>query len=57
MYECKNKCLCAKCIHVKGNCATCKIQWEKKFSKKVIKQCVSGGVKECKYFKEIKDSD
>lgn len=55
MYECRNKCLCARCINVNGNCATCDVQFKNKISKDIVKQCVSGGVKECKHFKELKE--
>jgi len=54
MYSCRHKCLCANCTHVNGNCATCNIQYEKKLDKNIVKQCVSGGVKECKYFQPLK---
>lgn len=56
MYECRSKCLCARCEHVNGNCATCKIQFEKVFAKDIVKQCCSHkGVKKCKYFIEIEN--
>ncbi len=53
MYECRRKCLCARCKHVNENCATCHVQFEKNFSLDVVKQCTSGGVKKCDYFIEI----
>ena len=57
MYECRRKCLCANCEHVDGNCATCAIQFKKRFSKDIVKQCVSGGVKKCNYFVSIEDCE
>lgn len=57
MYECRKKCLCARCKHVNGNCATCNVQFEKKFSLDICKQCGNGGVKKCEYFIEIEDEE
>lgn len=44
MYDCINRCLCARCKRIKVNCAECKYSVER------TKECVTTEIKECKYF-------
>lgn len=46
MYDCINRCLCAKCTKIEANCAECKYNIGR------IKECVTTGIKICEYFEE-----
>ena len=46
MYDCRSRCLCARCKRIFVNCAECKKSVEK------TKECLNTGIKQCKDFIE-----
>lgn len=50
MYDCKNRCLCARCKNIVRNCAECKISVDR------TKEClIKNGIKQCEKFVEDKE--
>lgn len=49
MYDCRNKCLCARCKRIFKNCVECSSSVAK------TKECLTTGIQKCKEFIERKD--